>query len=49
MADRICRLIEDKDLRNKMGKAAKDKAKQYSVDNIVSLWMEEFVELKGRR
>lgn len=31
LADRICRLIEDKELRKEMGKAARLKAEQYDI------------------
>lgn len=45
MADRICKLIEDDQLRNRMGVAAKEKARQYHLDKIVERWMLFFNEL----
>ncbi len=48
MADRICILIEDEELRRKMGAAAKEKAKKYHIDNITKQWMNLFEELVNR-
>lgn len=45
MADRICTLIEDEELRRKMGAAAKEKAKKYHIDNITKQWMSLFNDL----
>lgn len=45
LADRICRLIEDDDLRKKMGAAAKERAKDYHVESVVKQWMELFEDL----
>lgn len=45
MADRICRLIEDEELRQRMGAAAKETAKQYHSDEITKQWMTLFGEL----
>lgn len=45
MADRICQLIEDEELRRKMGAAAKETAKQYHTDEIAKRWMNLFSEL----
>lgn len=45
MADRICQLIEDEELRRKMGAAAKETAKQYHTDVITKQWMTLFDEL----
>lgn len=45
LADRLCRLIKDEELRMKMGKAALQKAKQYSIENIIPQWMELFNNL----
>ena len=47
MADRICELIEDDQLRSRMGIAAKEKAKQYHLDKIVERWMQFFNELRN--
>ena len=45
MADRICKLIEDADLRREMGAAAKEKVKQYSITEITNRWMALFEEV----
>lgn len=45
MADRICQLIEDEELRHKMGAAAKETAKKYHIENIIKEWMQLFNEL----
>lgn len=45
MAERICTLIENEELRRIMGKAAKEKAKQYNIDNITKQWMILFKSL----
>lgn len=45
MADRICRLIENDELRRKMGAAAKETAKKYHIENITKQWMQLFNEL----
>ena len=42
MADRICRLIEDEELRKKMGQAAKIKAQSYQIESIIDRWMNLF-------
>lgn len=49
MANRICQLIEDEKLRQRMGRAAKDKAQQYRLEKIIPLWMDLFNKLmKGK-
>lgn len=45
MAERICCLIEDDELRMKMGIAAKEKAKKYRVECIIEQWMDLFEEI----
>ena len=45
MADRICQLIEDEELRHKMGAAAKETAKKFHIENIIKEWMQLFNEL----
>lgn len=45
MADRICQLIEDEELRHKMGAAAKLKAKRYHKESIIAQWMKLFEEI----
>lgn len=49
LADRICRLIEDEDLRHRMGEAALKKAEQYRIENIIPMWMELFNELLKKK
>ena len=44
-ADRICLLIENEELRKRMGNAALEKSKQYSVDRVIGIWMDLFEEL----
>lgn len=41
----LFRLIEDKELRKEMGKAARLKAEQYDIKNIIPMWMELFNQL----
>ena len=45
LAEKICYLIEHPDIREKMGQAALKKAEKYSMDNIVSMWMNLFNNL----
>ena len=45
MADRICHLIEDKEMRMKMGLNAKETAKKYYIENITKQWMSLFNDL----
>lgn len=45
LADRICELIENDSLRRKMGAAALEKSRKYSLDRIVPMWMDLFEEL----
>lgn len=42
MADRICQLIEDEELRRAMGHAAKEKAQKYHIESITNQWMALF-------
>ncbi len=44
LADRICRLIEDKELRKEM-ESRRLKAEQYDIKNIIPMWMELFNQL----
>ena len=41
-ADRICLLIENRDLRSRMGKAAALAARRYSADEIIPRWKNLF-------
>lgn len=44
-ADRVCQLIESKDLRKKMGQAAIESSKRFSADLIMTQWKSLFEEL----
>lgn len=48
LASRISHLIENEDLRKKMGKAAIEKAQRYDIGNITSMWMNLFKTLQER-
>lgn len=45
LADRMCRLIEDGDLRRRMGQAARGSSERYNIDVIVEKWMSLFCSL----
>ena len=45
LAERICSLIEDEGLRKRVGVAALEKSKKYSIENIIRMWMELFEDL----
>ena len=45
LAERICQLIEDDNLRRRMGAAAAERAKDYSTEKIIEMWMSLFKEL----
>ena len=45
MADRICQLIEDENLRVSMGALAKAKAQDYQIETIIKRWMGIFREI----
>ena len=40
MADKVVMVLENIELRNKMGKAAYDKSKIYSVENVRNIWID---------
>ena len=46
LSDRICELIENEDLRKRMGKASLEKSKDYSRDSIIQQWMVLFEQGK---
>lgn len=48
LADRICQLIENEELLQKMGKAAKEKAKTYHLDSIINQWLNLFRKLANK-
>lgn len=43
--EKVCTLIEDEELRKKMGQAALKEAEKYRLDGIISRWMDLFQEL----
>lgn len=45
LAERICRLIEDEELRNRMGAASFERSKDFAIDKIIPMWMNLFEEL----
>ena len=45
LAERICSLIEDEDLRRRMASEAKLRAQHYHVENIAHQWMKLFNEV----
>ena len=45
LAERICQLIEDKNLRRKMGAAARERAKEFSLEKVIPMWTNLFEEL----
>lgn len=49
LAERICRLIENDAIRKQMGNAALERAKEYSIEKIVFLWMSLFEELMAEK
>ena len=44
-AERICQLIEDESLRRKMGAAALERAKEFSLETVIPMWISLFEEL----
>ena len=42
LSERICELIENEGLRKRMGAAALEKSRQYSLDRIIPMWMALF-------
>ena len=45
LAERICQLIEDENLRRKMGAAALERAKEFSFEKVIPMWTTLFEEL----
>ena len=45
----VCKLIEDEELRKKMGLAALKESEQYKLDGIILRWMELFQELVAKK
>lgn len=48
MADKLLMLIRDEDKRKRMGKAAIEKSKQYSMEKIGQMWLALFEELVSK-
>jgi len=46
-ADKLLRLIQDADLRSRMGKTAQDNSKRFSTEIIVGQWMKKYNTLLG--
>lgn len=49
LAERICRLIENDNLRKSMGAAAYERSKDFSIERITGLWMDLFQDLLKRK
>jgi glycosyltransferase involved in cell wall biosynthesis len=49
LAERICQLIEDENLRRKMGRLAAETAKRFGMDIIVHQWMDLFRSLTQKK
>ena len=49
LAERICRLIEDRQLRKNFGTAAKEHAQALSLENIIPKWTSLFEELMEKK
>ncbi len=45
LACRMCQLIEDNELRKRMGAAAFERAKDFSIEKIIEMWMSLFKEI----
>ena len=45
LAERICQLIEDENLRRRMGTAAQERAKEFSLEKVIPMWTSLFEEL----
>lgn len=45
LAERICQLIEDDNLRRKMGAAAQERAKDFSLEKVIPMWITLFEDL----
>ena len=49
LAERICRLIADEELRRRMGAAAFEHAKDYAMETILQKWLSLFRELLNEK
>ena len=46
-ANRLCQLMEDQELRKRMGQKAKVSAQRYSAQNIMPMWKKLFISLNS--
>lgn len=46
MAEKICTLLNDYNLREQMGKAALERSKDFSIDHICEMWEDLFQQLR---
>lgn len=46
LAEAVCTLIEDEDLRKKMGKKAVENIERYGVEQIMEQWVDLFKRLQ---
>ena len=49
LADRLCRLMDDQDLRKHMGAMALEKSKHYRLEQIINQWMSLFEHLLSEK
>ena len=47
--ERVCQLIEDNELRRKMGMVSAKESEQYNIENIIPRWMSLFEELLAQK
>ena len=48
-AVRLRQLIEDEELRRRMGQAAKINSQRFSLDNVMKQWEDLFAELTSKQ
>ena len=49
LAERICRLIENKELRKRMGAASYERSKDFAIERIIQKWMILFEDLMRQK
>ena len=49
LAEGICKLIENPQLRNEMSKQAKINIQRYNIDNIMILWHQLFTNIISKK